>query len=67
MDAEYAEYLVKLWKAFADSEPPPYGESGNLLPPWRERLEHVDLNNDDCWLWFIHGPPLGRTVSDYNA
>ncbi|KAJ0120277.1 hypothetical protein J7T55_001134 [Diaporthe amygdali] len=48
----YAEHLVMLWKAFAESHP--YDEQGAMLPMWRERLEQLDLDDADCWQHFIH-------------
>ncbi|KUI59052.1 hypothetical protein VP1G_11148 [Cytospora mali] len=63
VDIEHAERLVSLWKGFANCRP--YDEQGEMLPLWRERLEGIDLEDEDCWERFIRGIPSGHPVADY--
>lgn len=51
VSAVYAAFLVNMWRDFAHREP--YGEDGELLPDWLERLSQVDLEDPGCWMWFI--------------
>lgn len=61
VDVGRAEHLVMLWKAFAGCLP--YDEEGTMLPVWRERLEQLDLDDEDCWEVFVHGAPLVQPVA----
>ncbi|ROV96400.1 hypothetical protein VSDG_05455 [Cytospora chrysosperma] len=60
VDVGYAERLVSLWQGFANCQP--YDEGGEMLPMWRERLEEVDMNDEDCWERFMRGVPSGHPV-----
>jgi hypothetical protein len=61
VDVAYAEHLVRLWQGFANCQP--YDEGGEMLAMWRERLEEVDMNDEDCWERFIRGVPSGHPVA----
>lgn len=61
VEADRAEHLVALWKAFAECRP--YDENGGMLPEWRRRLDLLDLGDADCWEDFVHGAPLARPVA----
>lgn len=58
----YAEHCVGMWMEFALRLP--YDRFGALLPEWVARLEHVDLEDPGCWMWFVLGPGLGEPVSN---
>ncbi|KUI72514.1 hypothetical protein VM1G_08404 [Cytospora mali] len=62
VDIEHAQHLVSLWKGFANCLP--YDEQGEMLPLWRERLEGIDLEDEDCWERFMRGIPSGKPVAD---
>lgn len=57
----YAAFLVSMWRDFAHRQP--YGEDGELLPDWLERLNQVDLEDPGCWMWFILEASFTRSIS----
>lgn len=63
VEAEHAESIVIMWQGFTEQQP--YDEGSEMLPGWLERLEHVDLDSQDCWSWFTCGAPLSKAVSTH--
>jgi hypothetical protein len=47
-----ASGLISLWSYWSRLEP--YDEEGQLKGEWRERLEEVDLEDENCWNDFVY-------------
>lgn len=60
---EHADHLARLWQGFTRHRIRPYDTFGSLVPQWWERLQNVDMDDENCWTWFTSWDPASPVGS----